>query len=984
MLTRLFSIQVHAARDRTAAPAGWAGRSLSALVVLASFCLPADGADAPAYDVLIRGGQVYVGDGSPPLRGDVAIRGDTIARIADEPDASAARVIDARGLAVAPGFVNMLSWSTESLIADGNSPSEIRQGVTTQIFGEGQSMGPLTPAMKRRRKAQQSLIRFNYEWNTLAEYLAYLERRGVAQNVASFIGAGTIREHVIGLANRPATPAELERMEQLVEQEMKAGALGVGSALIYPPGSYASSDELIALCRVAARYDGMYISHIRNQGSRFVEAVEELIRISRAAGIPAEIYHIGAAGAENWPKMDRVVQLVEAARRDGLRITADMHAYPAGCTGLTACLPPWAQEGGGDAMLKNLRDPATRRRIARAIRDDDGDWDNPYRSVGSPDHILLVQFQNPALERYRGKTLAEIAAARGRDPIETLMDLILEDRSRIEAVYFTDTEANVRKQIAIPWISFGSDAASMSADGVFKGYGTHPRAFGNFARVLGKYVRDEGVISWQAAIHRMSGLPAENLGLDRRGLLRAGYFADVVVFDPATIADRATFEDPRQYAVGVRHVLVNGVSVLADGAPTGALPGRAIRGRGEPARAAVAAAPAAAAAAQGEDPYRTARIALVREALERAEPPIQNPRVLDAMRSTPRHLFVPQQYRKYAYADTVLPIGHQQTISPPYIVAYMTEKIDPQPADRVLEIGTGSGYQAAVLSSLVQEVYTIEIVEPLGRRAAETLKRNGYANVFVKIGDGYEGWPEKAPFDKIIVTCSPDHVPQPLVDQLRDRGKMIIPVGERYQQSFYLMEKRGGELHRERLLGTFFVPMTGEAERQRRDNPDGTRPSIVNGGFEAGQDAEGGPESWYYQRGVTLAQQGAPEGKHYVLYANDDPGHLSHSNQGFAIDGRRIEALELSLWVKTEGVRAGPKPENVACVSISFFDRNRSLAGVFRSGPYLGTREWTRVRERVAVPRTAQDAVVMIGLQGATGRAAFDDIQITPAPRAAK
>jgi protein-L-isoaspartate(D-aspartate) O-methyltransferase len=375
---------------------------------------------------------------------------------------------------------------------------------------------------------------------------------------------------------------------------------------------------------------------------------------------------------------------------------------------------------------------------------------------------------------------------------------------------------------------------------------------------------------------------------------------------------------------------------------------------------------------------------LVRESLEAAEPPITNPRVLEAMRTTPRHQFVSQPYRKYAYVDTVLPIGHEQTISPPYIVAYMTEKIDPQPADRVLEIGTGSGYQAAVLSPLVKEVYTIEIVEPLGRRAEETLKRLGYKNVFVKIGDGYKGWPEKAPFHKIIVTCSPDHVPQPLIDQLADGGIMIIPVGERYQQSFYVVQKREGKLEQERLLGTFFVPMTGEAERQRRDNPDGTKPSIANGGFEQGTDAEGGPEHWYYQRGVSLGDTDAPEGKHYVQYANDKPGHLAHSNQGFAVDGRVVESLDLTYWIKTDGVRPGPRPEQIAGMSITFFDRNRSFLGTWRAGPFPATMSWTTKGERVAVPRTARDAVIMIGLNGATGKVALDDIQLAPPPRASK
>jgi N-acyl-D-amino-acid deacylase len=964
-------------------------------------------------DLLIKNGQVYSGDGSPPRIVDVGIGRDQITFLGDHFSGQAGRVIDATGLAVAPGLINMLSWSTESLIADGRSEGEIRQGVTTQIFGEGQSMGPLNAAMKRRRKAQQTLAHFDYEWNTLTEYLRWLERHGIAQNVASFVGAGTVREYVMGLSNRAATATELEQMQKLVESEMRAGALGVGSALVYPPGSYATTDELIALCRVAARYGGMYTSHIRNQSDEFVEAVDELIKIGREAGIPAEIYHLGAAGESNWSKIDVVLQRIEAARREGLRISANMHAYAAGCTGLTACLPPWCQEGGYELTVRRLRDPASRGRITRDIQRGIKGWDNPYRTVGSPDRLRLVHFENPRLKEFQGKSLAQIASARSQSPIDALMDLIIEDGSRIETVYFADTEDNVCKQIQRPWISFGSDAASLSTDPRFIGYGTHPRAFGNFARVLGTYVREKRLISWEQAIHRMTGLPATNLGLDKRGLVREGYYADLVLFDPESIAERATFESPQQYAVGVKHVFVNGVQVLDNGRHTGAIPGRALfrklqdelSERDDPSVEGVGSrllnvtnVPTAVLTikkrlptpfgepqgAQTEDSFRIAREQMVRESLEKAEPPIKNPRVLSAMRSTQRHQFVAPQYRRYAYIDTVLPIGYQQTISPPYIVAYMTEKIDPQPADRVLEIGTGSGYQAAVLSPIVQEVYSIEIVEPLGRKAAEVLKRLGYTNVFTKVGDGYLGWPEKAPFDKIIVTCSPDHIPQPLIDQLTDGGMMIIPVGERYQQSFYLVRKANGELEKERLLGTFFVPMTGEAERQRRDNPDGTAPKITNGGFEMGVDSEGGPEFWYYQRGVKVEDADAPEGKHYVLYSNDELGYLAHSNQGFAVDGRQVESVDLSFSVKTDRAKAGLKPEHTPGVVITFFDKNRAFVSTVRAGPFEGTYDWQVRRERLPVPRTAQDAVIMIGLNGGTGQIAFDNIRMTPVPRSGK
>lgn len=979
----------------------------TALLVTAAMWM-ADG--QVSYDVVVRGGDVYVGDGSPAIRADVALRSDRVAVVGHVAN-SARRVVDATGMAVAPGFINMLSWSTESLIVDGRAESEIRQGVTTHIFGEGQSMGPLNAAMKRRRKAEQTDLQFEMEWTTLAEYLRYMERRGVSANVASFVGAGTVREHVMGMANRPATTRELEQMARLVESEMKAGALGVGSALIYAPGSYATTDELVALCRVAARYGGMYASHVRNQAGRFAESVDELIRISREAGIAAEVYHFGIAGEHNQQQLDRAIEQIEAARRSGLRITADMHAYSAGGTGLTMCLPPWAQSGNAEAVLRRLQDPAARKRIAREIRDGLSGWDNPYQLVGSPERLLVVSLRNPDLQDLEGQTLSQIAADRGRDPIETLLDLIVEDRSSVEAIYFTDREENVRRQVQLPWMTFGSDAAALATDGPLAGVRRHPRGYGNFARVLGRYVREEKLISWESAIHRMTGLPAENLGLERRGLLREGYFADLVVFDRATVTDQATFVRPNQYAVGVRHVFVNGVAVLEDGRHTDARPGRALARRPLPNRNSndSPARPAESqvgpigqvepigpiertrpiallnvAARQSDESYRTARDTLVRESLEKAEPPITNARVLEAMRSTPRHLFVLPQYRKLAYVDTVLPIGSQQTISPPYIVAYMTQMIDPQPSDRVLEIGTGSGYQAAVLSPLVEQVYTIEIVEALGKKATEVLRRQGYSNVFTRIGDGYKGWPEKAPFHKIIVTCSPDHVPEPLANQLAEGGTMIIPVGERYQQSFYLVQKRDGKLTQERLLGTFFVPMTGEAEQQRRDNPDGTRPSVANGGFEAGADSEGGPESWYYQRGVRIESEGAPEGKQHVSYRNQVAGHLTHSNQGFAVDGRQIEALELTFSVKTESVRSGTKPGETAGLTITFFDRNRSLAGTFRAGPYDGSSRWIAERRRVLVPRTAHDAVIMIGLHGATGMIEFDDIRMTPIQRAAR
>jgi N-acyl-D-amino-acid deacylase len=531
------------------------------------------------FDVIIRGGSVYDGTGAAPRRADVALRGDRIAAVGDLSGATASSTVDATGQAVAPGFINMLSWSTESLLADGRSQGEIRQGVTTQIMGEGDSMGPLTDEMKRRRIESQGDFKFDITWTTLSEYLKELERRGVSQNVASFIGATTIREHVVGLEDRKATPDELRRMRTLVRQEMEAGALGIGSSLIYAPAFYASTEELIELCKEAAQYRGRYISHMRSEGNRLVEAVDELLRIAREAKIPAEIYHLKAAGERNWPKMDKVIAMVEKARGEGLQITADMYTYPAGATGLDAAMPPWALDGGYEALYKRLRDPEARKKIAEAIRTPSDAWENLYLAAGSAERVLLVEFRNEALRGLTGKTLAEAARIRKEDPVETIMNLVLEDQSRVGTVYFMMSEDNIKKQIRLPWVSFGSDAASMAPEGLFLKSSTHPRAYGNFARLLGKYVREEKVIPLEEAIRRLTSLPASNLGLDGRGLLQSGRFADVVVFDPATIADRATFQNPHQYSVGVKQVFVNGVHVLKDGEHTGAKPGRALLNR---------------------------------------------------------------------------------------------------------------------------------------------------------------------------------------------------------------------------------------------------------------------------------------------------------------------------------------------------------------------------------------------------------------------
>jgi N-acyl-D-amino-acid deacylase len=535
----------------------------------------------PPFDVIIKGGTVYDGTGAEARVTDIAIRGDRIASVGDFAKAPAKKTIDAGGLAVAPGFINMLSWSTESLIQDGRSQSEIRQGVTTEIMGEGDSMGPLNDRMKARIVQEQTDIKFEIKWNTLAEYLHYLEKRGISCNVASFLGATTVREYVIGLEDKQPTPEQLEQMRELVRKEMEAGALGIGTSLIYPPAFYAKTDELIELCKVAAKYQGKYISHMRSEGNQLLEALDELIRISREAAIPAEVYHIKASGKKNWPKEDELLDRIEAAQKEGLKIRANMYTYTAAGTGLDACLPPWTEDGGYPALFKRLRDPATREKIAAEVRVDSDAWENLYLAAGSPDRILLAGFKSEKLKPLTGKSLAEVAKIRGKDPIETIMDLISEDESRIGTIYYLMSEENVKKELSKPWISFGSDEASQAPEGVFLKSNPHPRAYGNFARVLGKYTRDEKVLTLPEAVRRLSALPATNLGLDHRGFIQEGMFADVVVFDPATIADRATFDKPHQYAVGMKHVFVNGVQVLKDGEHTGAKPGRALAGPGK-------------------------------------------------------------------------------------------------------------------------------------------------------------------------------------------------------------------------------------------------------------------------------------------------------------------------------------------------------------------------------------------------------------------
>ena len=534
-----------------------------------------------AYDVVIKSGRIYDGSGGSSYVADVAIEDDRIAAIGQfDADADAGMVIDAQGLAVAPGFINMLSWATDSLIEDGRSQSDIRQGVTLEVMGEGFSMGPLNEMMKRDMFESQGDIKFSIEWTTLGEYLEYLEKKGVSTNVASFVGASTVRVYALGYQDKAPTYMELQQMRRLVGQAMREGAVGVSSALIYAPGVYADTDELVALAEVAGQYGGMYISHLRSEGNQLLEAVDELITTARKANVAAEVYHMKAAGKANWHKLDAMIEKIEKARAKGLRITADMYTYTAGATGLDAAMPPWVQAGGHRAWVKRLKDPAIRRRVLREMSTTTDEWDNLYLLAGSPENVLLVGFKNESLRHLAGKTLAQVAGMRKKSPEETAIDLVIEDDSRVSTIYFLMSEENVKKQIELPWVSFCSDAGSLAPEGLFLKSSTHPRAYGNFARLLGKYVSREKVITLAEAVRRLASLPAENLKLDRRGKLETGYYADLIVFDPDTISDHATYEKPHQYATGMVHVFVNGTQVLKDGEHTGAKPGRVVRGPG--------------------------------------------------------------------------------------------------------------------------------------------------------------------------------------------------------------------------------------------------------------------------------------------------------------------------------------------------------------------------------------------------------------------
>tara|TARA_B100001094_G_scaffold175245_1_gene169433 strand:- start:785 stop:2473 length:1689 start_codon:yes stop_codon:yes gene_type:complete len=550
------------------------------LISILSFNLILSCSEGLKVDVLIENGTIYDGTGNSPFKGSVAIKGEKIIYIGSPKSFQATTRIDATNQAVAPGFINMLSWGVETLIEDGKSQSDIRQGVTLEVFGEGMSWGPLNEEMKVDLLKKQGDIQYEIPWNTLGEYLQFLEDKGVSTNVASFIGATTLRINAVGYEDREPNPKELKLMTDLVHQGMKEGALGIGSSLIYAPAFYSSTKELIEICKVAAQYDGMYISHMRSEGNKILESVDELMTIAKEAGIRSEIYHLKQSGKKNWGKLDAVIQKIDSARKAGLYITTDMYNYTAGATGLDASMPPWVQEGGLDMWIERLKKPSIKKRVIKEMQKDTDEWENLMRAAESAEKLILVGFKNDSLKYLTGKTLDEVSKIRGKSPEETAIDLVIQDGSRVGTVYFLMSEENVKRQIKLPYMSFGSDAGSMATEGVFLKSSTHPRAFGNFARLLGKYVRDEKVIPLEEAIYKLSGFPASNLKIENRGTLKINNYADVVVFDPESIQDFATFEKPMQYATGINHVFVNGSHVLKNGDHTGVLAGKFVKGPG--------------------------------------------------------------------------------------------------------------------------------------------------------------------------------------------------------------------------------------------------------------------------------------------------------------------------------------------------------------------------------------------------------------------
>jgi N-acyl-D-amino-acid deacylase len=532
----------------------------------------------PPYDIVIRGGMIYDGSGSPGYVGDVAVKGDALAVIARHVAGKGKTEIDARGLAVSPGFINMLSHVEESLFVDGRALSDLAQGVTLEVLGED-SMGPLTPPMKIAMTERQIDVKYDVTWTTLGQYLDIVAARGISPNLASFVGAGTVRVNLLGEDDIQPTPDQLTKMQGLVRQAMEEGALGLTDALIYAPNTYAKTPELEALAKISAQCGGIYIAHMRSEGDRLLEAIDETIDIAKTSGAPAEIFHFKQAGKDNWAKLDPAIAKIDEARAHGTRITADMYTYTAGATGLDASMPTWVQDGGLEKWIERLKDPATRAKVIAEMRDPHpADWENLYAGAG-PGGMLMLTFKNPKLKPLTGKTLAQIATLRHQSPEDTAIDLVIEDGSRVGVAYFLMSEDNVRREVNLPWMSFGSDEAGPAPEGVFLLEKDHPRAYGNVARLLGHYVRENHDTTLADAIRRLSGFPAATLSLKDRGLLKKGYKADIVVFNPDTIIDHATYDNPAQLATGVEDVIVNGGFAVRDGKATGAHTGRIVHGR---------------------------------------------------------------------------------------------------------------------------------------------------------------------------------------------------------------------------------------------------------------------------------------------------------------------------------------------------------------------------------------------------------------------
>lgn len=551
---------------------------LAVVIILTSCTSP------PPYDLVIRNAIIVDGSGDDRYKGDVALIGDRIAKVGIVSEKGKEEV-DAQGKILSPGFVNMLSWATESLLVDGRGMSDIMQGITLEVMGEGWSMGPISDKMREESLSKQGDLKFDIPWTSLGDYLQHLEDKGVSPNVASYVGATTLRIHEIGYDDRPPSQEELEKMKTLAQQAMEEGAIGIGSSLIYAPAFYADTEELIELCKAISPYGGSYITHMRSEGNRLLEGVDEVLRIAKEGGVQAEIYHLKAGGASNWYKMDLVISKIDSARKAGINIATNMYNYIAGATGLDASMPPWVQEGGYDKWAERLKNPMIRKKVIAEMKQDATDWENLYYGAGSADKLILVGFKNEELKKYTGKTLAEVAQIRGTSPEDTAIDLVIEDGSRVGTVYFLMSEENVTKQIKLPYMSFGSDAGAPSSEGVFLKSNPHPRAYGNFSRLLGKYVRDEQVISLEEAVYKLTSLSTKKLKIKERGLIKEGYFADIVVFDPDEIKDNATFERPHAYASGMKHVWVNGTQMLKDGVHTGHTGGRFVKGPGYKAKA---------------------------------------------------------------------------------------------------------------------------------------------------------------------------------------------------------------------------------------------------------------------------------------------------------------------------------------------------------------------------------------------------------------